>query len=87
MKKIMNGKSYDTETAAELVKVVRTMRLCLKENGEYFLAEENMVYDGAKPYTEAEGTITILQEPEAMKWAEKNISAEGYCGIFGEPEE
>lgn len=87
MKKIIDGKLYNTETATELVKVVKTMRLCMKENGEYFLAEETMTYDGTKLYTKAEGAVTMLKETEAMKWAEENVSAEEYCGIFGEPEE
>ena len=31
--------------------------------------------------------FTPLTEMEAMKWAERYLSAEEYCDIFGEPEE
>lgn len=102
MRKIINGKKYDTETA----KAVGTYAngggwrdfthyeetLYLKKTGEFFL------YGEGGPMTHYAVTIerncwsggekiTPLTEHEARKWAERNLPVEDYENIFGEVEE
>lgn len=102
MKKIINGKMYNTETAKALGTAYGNApansyeyweeTLFQKKNGEYFLHGHG---GPASQYAKCidmntwsgGDKFTPLTEMEAMKWAEKYLSAEEYCDIFGEPEE
>lgn len=103
MKKIINGRKYDTETAKEIyyfdngyckVSDFKWYRETLyqKKTGEYFLHGEG---NGLSPYKEyvpncgyGRGEKIIpLSENGAKKWAEKNCDGDDYEDIFGEVEE
>lgn len=99
MKKIINGKLYNTETAKELggwadygswrdfQHIEET--LYRKKTGEYFLFGEG---GPATKYAEAEGQnswtggrrIMPMTYDEAREWAEKHLEADEYEAIFGE---
>lgn len=102
MKKIINGKMYNTETAKALGTAYSNApvnsfeywkeTLYKKKTGEYFL------YGYGGPVSQYAKCIDMntwsggdkfipLTETKAMKWAERYLSAEEYCDIFGEPEE
>lgn len=99
MKKIINGRRYDTDTARCVAEwsngyeqssfsyVVEKMYL--KQNGEFFLHGVG----GAKTqYAERVGnnmwgsgeSISPLTYQEAEKWAEEHLSGDEYESIFGE---
>ena len=97
MKKVINGKRYDTETATECGSMsygegTRDFRhysetLYQKRTGEFFLYGE-----GGPMSQYAEETalnqwsggekITPLTEAEARQWAEKNLDGDDYEKIF-----
>lgn len=96
MKKIINKKLYDTETAKLVANWwnglgVSDFRNCeeslyLKKTGEFFLYGEG---GGLSPYAEhfVDGwgygkKITPLTEEEAREWAEKHMSADEYLKIW-----
>ena len=101
MKKIINGKLYNTETAKEVGQywngygggdfyhICET--LYLKKTGEYFLHGEG----GAMThYREAcaggwtgSSVITPYTEEEAKEWAVEHMDADDYMELFGEVEE
>lgn len=102
MKRIINGKLYNTATAKEIGAWSNNYNygdfsyceetLYLKRTGEYFL------YGKGGPmskYSQSCGQnswsggeeITPLTETEAREWAEKHLDADEYIEIFGEPEE
>lgn len=101
MKKIINGKKYDTETARELVfwdngyigsdfSYVEEV-LYKKKTGEYFLKG----FGGPmSKYAESHGNnvgwgekIIPMSEVEAKKWSEEKLSVYKYEELFGEVEE
>lgn len=103
MKKIINGKRYDTGTAqfcgsrdygnpGDLDYVCEA--LYQKRTGEFFLYGEG---GPRSPYAEEVSmnswssgeAITPLSDADARKWAEKNLDGEDYEKIFSveEPEE
>lgn len=99
MKKIINNKAYDTETAKELGSwdngrygndfgaVSET--LYRKKTGEFFLYGEG---GPMTKYAVAEGSnswrggsrIMPLSFQEAREWAEEHLNGEEYEAIFGE---
>ena len=101
MKKIINRKLYDTDTAQEIGRdgngynasdfncVLET--LYRKRTGEYFLHGEG----GARSrYASREGNmwgwgaqIIPLTYDEAQEWAEKHLTADEYAEAFGMPDE
>lgn len=101
MKKIINGKMYNTETA-KLLGEMESRRnkadfyyycesLYLKKTGEYFLFGEG---HGLSPYGKSYGNSSGWGEKimpftidEAKEWAEENLDADEYIKIFGEVEE
>lgn len=101
MKKIINGKVYNTETAKELASRWNgrserdfnciTETLYRKKTGEYFLHGEggpNTSY--AKRFGNSWGygeRIIPYTEEEAKAWAEKHLDGDEYIDIFGEVEE
>lgn len=101
MKKVINGKMYNTETAKALATSYHGTpgdfsyyeeTLYKKKTGEYFLYG---IGGAASPYSQSCGQnswsggdgFEPLTENAVYKWAEKNISADEYCELFGEPEE
>ena len=101
MKKIINGKKYDTDTARE-VGYAETgdsnelyhwtcETLYCKRTGEYFLHGEG---GGMTRYAEQIGDnwangerIIPLSTESARKWAEENLSVDEYEHEFGEVSE
>ena len=99
MKKIINNKAYDTETAKELGSWSNmadygnfsqfSETLYRKKTGEFFLYGEG---GPMTKYAVAEGSncwrggsrIMPLSFQEARKWAEEHLSGEEYEAIFGE---
>ena len=101
MKKIINGKMYNTETAEYLGSWdnglsnsdfhVISEFLYKTRKGTYFIhgkggAMTKYADRAGSMYCEGE-RITPISEEEARRWAENNLSAENYADIFGEPEE
>ncbi len=101
MKKIINGKMYNTETAKKLGeywngKDYRSFGFCtetlyLKKTGEYFLhgkggaMSKYCSYYG-NMYCDGEA-ITPFTKVEAKEWAEDHLDADEYEEIFGKVEE
>ena len=101
MKKVINGKLYNTDTAMEMGEYWNGLAasvfeytieaLYRKKNGEYFLYGRG----GARSsYARRVGDmwgwgeeIRPLTEGQAKEWAERNLTADEYIEIFGEPEE
>ena len=100
MKKIINGKKYDTDTAKSMLSWSNDRtdfsycyeELYRKKTGEFFL------YGHGGPmskYTKSCGDnswsgaeeIIPLTEAEARQWAEEHGDADEYEAIFGEVEE
>ena len=101
MKKIINGRLYDTETAKELGNDSYSNRrdfhywsetLFQKRTGEFFIYGEG---GPASKYAESVGMnewtggerIIPLNYEKAQEWAEKHLDADEYIAIFGEPED
>ena len=98
MKKIINGKLYDTETAKEIASKSHgsgprdfhhySEELYKKRTGEYFLYGEGgpmsryAVSCGQNEWSGSE-QITPLDYKAAKKWAEENMDADGYMDEFG----
>jgi hypothetical protein len=99
MKKIINGKVYDTETAQEVGTWSNNLSnrrdfgwcsetLYRKKTGEFFLFGEG---GPMSRYAESCGNntwssgaaITPLTYPAAMQWAEEHLTADEYEQIFG----
>ena len=102
MKKIINGKVYNTETAKELAYFENTPyqndfnyfkeTLYQKKTGEFFLYGDG---NANSKYRQLCGqncwsggwAIFPMTEDEAKEWAEKSLEADEYETIFGEVEE
>ncbi len=100
MKKIINGKMYDTETAEHLYGHILNRGeldyvdedLYRKNNGEYFKAGQGgpfSDYGWGDAYCRNAGgpTIIPLSEGEARYFIERFGDTEDYERIFGTPEE
>ena len=101
MKKVINGKLYDTKTATYMVDYEWGLSndfeyvyeaLYRKKNGEFFLCGHGgplsryVVRSSANSYGGGQD-ITPLTENEAKRWVEEYCDAEDYIDIFGRPEE
>lgn len=101
MKKIINGKKYDTGTAKKVGYWENhnqctdfswySESLYLKKTGEFFLHGEG---NASSKYGEDYGRmlcsgeqIIPLAEEEACMWAEEHLTGDQYEEIFGEVEE
>ena len=102
MKKILNGKLYDTETAKKIGEYYSDYprndfhyyeeELYLKRTGEIFLHGDG---NAASKYSKSCGLnewcgaekIIPLTYAEAQKWAEEHLDGDEYISIFGEPDE
>lgn len=102
MKKIINGKMYNTETAAEIAHYNNGLpysdftyfkeSLYKKRTGEFFLAGNGgamtkYAHHCADRTSCGGDGIIPLTEAEAKEWAENHMSTERYIETFGEPEE
>lgn len=101
MKKVINSRLYDTETAEEIESYESPYfrsdfhyyeeTLYRKKNGSFFLyGSGNGLSPYRKRYCDGWGPgeeILPLPLDEAKEWAENHMSAECYINIFGEPEE
>lgn len=101
MKKIINGRLYNTETAKKLAEF-QSSRPCSdfeyfeealyqKRTGEYFLAGRG---NALSKYSKSDGDslcsgerITPISYDQAQQWAERHISADSYIKLFGDPED
>jgi len=101
MKKIINGKKYDTETAKILGSAGYSYpgdfsywqeTLYRKKTGEFFVhgiggpLSKYARSIGLNEWTGGEEIIP-LSPKEAQKWAEENLEAEEFEKVFGEVEE
>lgn len=102
MKKVINGKVYDTSTAKELGSYEPNPyrsdfswyceTLYQKKTGEFFLhgdGHANSKYSRSCGQNEwcGDEKIIPLKYEEAQKWTEKHLDGDDYIAIFGEPEE
>lgn len=101
MKKIINGKVYDTEKAQLIAESHhdnikdadgKSLKQWFyrKKTGEFFVHAEgsvielqNIFQDGYKP----NAGIYPLTYEQAQKWAERELSADQWESIFGDPED
>ena len=101
MKKIINGKMYNTETANKLADYSYLYpsdfnyfeeTLYKKKTGEFFLygkgnaASKYAVSEGANSWSSGWDIIPI-SESKARLWMESCCNADEYIAVFGEPEE
>lgn len=102
MKKIINGRMYNTDTAKRLCSADNggscrdfshwEEELYQKKTGEFFLYGEG---GPASKYSRSCGQnewcggcdITPMTEQQAREWMEQNATADEYIEVFGEPEE
>lgn len=101
MKKIINGKMYNTETAKEIDRASNNLsssdfqyyeeRLFKKKTGEFFLYGDGGAasrYGTRCGNTWSGGTVIIpLTVNEAKLWVEEYSSTEIYIELFGEVDE
>jgi len=102
MKRIINGKKYDTETAKEVGYWSNghsysdfsycCERLYRKKTGEFFLFGEGGAmsrYSRSCGQNEWCGGADIIPmtEQEARNWAERHLDGDEYEAIFGDVEE
>ena len=86
MKKIINGKKYDTNTAQQVCYGhfgnfgCKTVTLYKKTNGEYFEHHEINEF-GYREWIEP------IDETEAKEFAEEQMDSDEYEKFFGEVEE
>ncbi len=102
MKKVIDGKMYNTETAEEIGYESYSYpndfnyyedTLYRKKTGEFFLVgsggplSKYRVQTAQNSWSGSKEVFTPLSEEEARGWVERNCSAEEYIELFGEPEE
>lgn len=101
MKKIINGKLYNTETATFIASyenhyMPSDFRYCeeslyRKRTGEFFLyGSGGPLSKYAEPYdngARSGSAIAPLTEELAREWVENYANVETYVQLFGEPEE
>ena len=101
MKMIINGKTYNTDTATMLGEWSNgypqsDFRYCeetlyKKKTGEFFLYGDGGPMSKysrccGNDYSYGSAIIPLLEE-DAKEWAEAKLDADEYCLIFGEPDE
>ncbi len=102
MKKIINGKKYDTETATLIAdwsndQGCSDFRHCeehlyVKKTGEYFIYGKGGAMSryarqcDGNSYCGGSGIVPLTRE-EALEWAENNMSVDDVEAHFGEVEE
>ena len=97
MRKIINGKKYDTETARLVGERASNLEdnltyvlesLYKKRTGEFFLAGEGGPMTSYRTYIDANSwrggsKITPLTEAEAREWAANNLTVGQYEAVLG----
>lgn len=102
MKKVIEGKLYNTETAEELASwhngcSYNDFNYCREvlyrtKKGNYFIYGEGGAmskysrFCGNNSWDGGDDIVPLTIE-EAKEWAETHCSADNYCEIFGKPEE
>lgn len=102
MKKVINGKLYNTETAKSLGKGYSTAprndfsfwqeELFRTKSGAYFIygeggpASSYSVSTGSNSWSGGEKILPLSPE-DARDWAEELLDSKEYAEIFGEPDE
>ena len=101
MKKIINNRLYDTDTAKELGSDSYLYprdfahweeTLYIKRTGEYFLhgvggpSSKYAVTIGQNSWSGGEKIIPLTMDA-ARQWAEDHLSADDYAAVFGLPDE
>ena len=102
MKKVINGKVYDTDTAKKCGDwdngyYTNDFHFCAetlyqKKTGEFFLhgdGNANSKYSRSCGQNEwcGDEKIIPMAYDQAQKWAEEHLTGDEYIAIFGEPEE
>ena len=102
MRKIIDGRKYDTETATKLAEIKRDQgdslrfyeeALYRKRTGEYFMYGHGGGMSRYSRYVPEAGmsgpgeAITPVSADQAREWASKELSTDGYEEIFGEVSE
>ena len=97
MKKIINGKKYDTETAREVCMWENTEyysdynhrreTLYVKKTGEYFLHAPQGIRVKYSFYDHDGQAIIPLKHEWAQEWAQDRLTGDEYEKIFGEVSE
>lgn len=102
MKRIINGKKYDTETARKVAEWSNGLgvrdfnhmseELYVKRTGEFFILGEGGPLTRYAEDCRGGGSgsgvqIIPITESEAREWSEKHMSVDEYEAIFGEVEE
>lgn len=101
MKKVINGKMYNTETAEKIDGWSNgyygndfrncTERLYRKRTGEFFLhgwgGPMSKYAESLGNMTSGGEKITPFTEDEAKEWMEEHSDVDTYIDVFGEPEE
>ena len=92
MKKVINGKMYDTDTARRVAEIDHggltndldywSITIYRKKNKEFFLWNYVSVRDAS--CNGAKDTIKPLSDSAAKQWIEKNASGDVYVAEFGE---
>lgn len=97
MKKIIDGKSYDTKTAKKVGYMTNGRfgdhdrleeTLYLKKTGEFFLHGEggagSIYREWVGSHTTESEKIIPFEYEDATEWSEKNLTGDEYEAIFGE---
>ena len=89
MKKIINGRMYNTETAKEIGYFRRNIPYMLdtlyqKKTGEYFEVHNHFSNDGNY---ETVSEFYPISEDDAKEWVAKFMTGDKYEEIFGKVEE
>ena len=102
MKKVINGKMYNTETAKMLADRTHGVwgnysyaeeELYRKRNGEYFFRIYGQVLSPSLAWFDYQSGacdghwFVPIDESIAKKWAEENLDGDKYVLLFGEVEE
>lgn len=100
MKKIINGRMYNTETATPIVENNQINgsffgyeeTLYRKKTGEFFLygkggPASKYAHPGISGGWDAGEKIVLIPEEETKKWLERFEFMDEYIELFGEPEE
>lgn len=80
MRKIINNKVYDTDTATRIGTGGNGITLCRKRTGEYFLHGCVIRLVDNTPGKEM---IYPVSYHVAKRWAEEHLDVDTYCGTFG----
>ena len=97
MKKVLNGRLYDTETSTLIAKCAPVSPFDLDSNWEELYRKTNnefLLYNEREPYSKcdglvdgkcvAEGDLQVLSADEARQWLEKTVKERKHYMVFFE---